>query len=321
MFGIDRMARMLRLLGLALVAQTVVPVGPALAQDAINPALLEEIQGSWVSRFDDNDTEIIIEGREVRVVRAKPSRSLGYTPAPGDLVVIITSGTVDQQIKSLIEGLPDRKTYRIRSRCVSNHGNTWRMTDNPDCSGYLSANTYFVRGSGGVDRPAFEYRTLSLSGLLHGNGEFWRPEVKRRIFGPPPPAAAEPPRPRTTPSTAPAPSAGTAAAPTPPEDTLSIPVTSEQEQREVAERERLNREQADFGTRQLAENEANRRAFEQALRDREATIAKQKADYEAQLAAVEAERLRREREYAAKMAQWRADVEACKNGDKSKCGK
>ncbi|MCL4671593.1 MAG: hypothetical protein KJZ64_01360, partial [Sphingomonadaceae bacterium] len=107
----------------------------------------------------------------------------------------------------------------------------------------------------------------------------------------------------------------------PPADILSVPVTSEQEQRELAERERLNREQAEFGTRQLAENEANRQAFEKALRDREAIIARQQSDYEAQLAAVEAERLRREREHAAKMAQWRADVEACKKGDKSKCAK
>lgn len=321
MFGIDRMATGLCLMTLALVAQAVVPIRPALAQDAINPALLDEIQGSWISRFDNNDTEIIIEGREVRVVRAKPSPSLGYTPAPGDLVVIITSAAADQQIKSLIDGLPDRTTYRIRSRCVSNHGNTWRMTDNPDCSGYLSANTYFVPGSGAVDRPAFEYRTLSLSGLLHGNGEFWRPDVKRRIFGPSPSTAAESPRSRTTPPAPSVPSTRTVAAPTQPADTLSIPVTPEQEQREVAERERLNREQAEFGTRQLAENEASRLAFEQAVRDREATIARQKAEYEAKVAAVEAERLRLEREHAARMAQWRADVEACKKGDRSKCAK
>ena len=101
---------------------------------------------------------------------------------------------------------------------------------------------------------------------------------------------------------------------------VSIPVTSEQEQRELAERERLNREQIEFSKRQLAENEASRRAFEQAVKDREATIARQKAEHEAAVAAVEAERLRREREHEAAMAKWRADVEACKNGDKSRCG-
>lgn len=329
MNGVHRIAGVTGLLVLLAAVLAALQVAPARAQGSIDPALLEEIQGRWVSRFDNNDTEIEIEGREIRYVRVKPitynpnvAPPMRYNPGPGELAAIIASGTVEQQVRSLIEGMPDRKTYRMRSRCVSNHGSSWRMTDNPDCAGFLSANTYFVPGPGGIDRPAFEYRTLSLGGLLHGNGDFWRPEVKQRIFGPQK-IEVEPSLPaRTAPAARPAPDpAAPAAPPASPPDNLSIPVTPEQEQREVTERERLNREQAAFGTRQLAENEARRKAYEQALRDREATIARQQAEHEAAVAAVEAERLRREREYAEAMARWRADVEACKKGDRSRCAK
>ena len=101
---------------------------------------------------------------------------------------------------------------------------------------------------------------------------------------------------------------------------VSIPVTPEQAQAEVALTRRLNREQAEFAARQLAENEAARKAFEQATAERAATIARQQAEYEAQLAAVEAERQRRERAHAEAMEKWRADVAACQAGKISRCG-
>jgi fused signal recognition particle receptor len=115
------------------------------------------------------------------------------------------------------------------------------------------------------------------------------------------------------------------AAPTPPAvlspaQPESMPVTSAQELAEIATRERLNREQAAFAQRQLAENAAAKAAFEQATADRAATIARQQAEYEAQVAAVEAEKQRRERAYAAALEKWQADVAACKAGDVSRCG-
>lgn len=113
-----------------------------------------------------------------------------------------------------------------------------------------------------------------------------------------------------------APVAGTVQPAAPP---LSQPVTSAQAQAELAKSQQLNRAQAAFAAKQVADNAAAQAAFEQATRDRAATIARQTAAHEAAVAAVEAERLRREREHAAAMARWRADVAACQAGDLSRC--
>lgn len=86
------------------------------------------------------------------------------------------------------------------------------------------------------------------------------------------------------------------------------PGPSAQDLAEIAEQERLNREQADFAARQVADNAAAKAAFEKATDDYNATIARQQA-----------EQRQREAEYAAAMAKWRADVEACKQGDFSRC--
>ena len=104
-----------------------------------------------------------------------------------------------------------------------------------------------------------------------------------------------------------------------PADSLSIPVTPAQEAAAVAERERLNKEQAQFAAEQLAENEAGRQAYQQELREREATIARQQAEAQAAQQAYEAEVARREAEHEAAMARWRADVAACQAGDVSRC--
>lgn len=105
----------------------------------------------------------------------------------------------------------------------------------------------------------------------------------------------------------------------PPDNPVSVPVTPAQARAEVALTRRLNREQAAFAERQLAENAAAKRAYEAAVAERAALMARQQAEYEAALAAVAAERLRREREHEAAMARWRADAEACKAGDISRC--
>lgn len=103
--------------------------------------------------------------------------------------------------------------------------------------------------------------------------------------------------------------------------TVSAPATTDERANDQAEQERLNREQADFSMRQLAENEANKSGYQQAVQEREATIARQQAEYEAAVAAAETERLRLVQEHEAAMARWRADVEACEKGDRSRCAK
>jgi hypothetical protein len=98
----------------------------------------------------------------------------------------------------------------------------------------------------------------------------------------------------------------------PPADNLSMPAPSAQEQAELAAREKLNREQAVFAAGQLADNKAAQEAFEQAKREREATIARQQAEHRA-----EVERL--EREHAAAIKRWEADAAACRAGDMARC--
>lgn len=78
---------------------------------------------------------------------------------------------------------------------------------------------------------------------------------------------------------------------------------------EIASRQRLNREQAEFAARQLAENDAAKAAHDRAVAAREAAMAAQ---------AAEQQRLMREHEQA--MAQWRADQEACAAGNARRCG-
>ena len=108
-------------------------------------------------------------------------------------------------------------------------------------------------------------------------------------------------------------------------DRLSIPVTLEQAMQEEVDRERLNREQAAFAQRQLAENAASQAAHDRAVAEREAIIARQRAEQEAAEAAWQAEVQQRERayqDYEDAMARWRAqvaDVEACNAGDRSRC--
>lgn len=87
---------------------------------------------------------------------------------------------------------------------------------------------------------------------------------------------------------------------------------SKQTPEEMAATDTLNRTQAGEATQQNMANTAARQSFEQAQRDREETIARQAADHRA-----EVERL--EREHAAAMTRWEADVAACKAGDRTRC--
>lgn len=79
---------------------------------------------------------------------------------------------------------------------------------------------------------------------------------------------------------------------------------SPEEQRAI-----LNREQGEFAQRQLEENAANQRAYEDAVKAREIEIKRQEEEY-----------AQRQREYEEAMERWRADVAACKAGDVRRCG-
>ena len=78
------------------------------------------------------------------------------------------------------------------------------------------------------------------------------------------------------------------------------PVAPPTESPEAA-RARLNAEQAAIAKKQNDENAAAKAAYEQALRDRDALIARQKAEYDAA------------------MKKWEADTAACKAGDITRC--
>lgn len=67
---------------------------------------------------------------------------------------------------------------------------------------------------------------------------------------------------------------------------------------------RLNREQAEFARKQMADNAASQEAHDAGAR--------READFEAEKA-----RLAKQHEQA--MASWQADVDACKGGDRSRC--
>lgn len=330
-----------RLLTLALALVGAFALAPAPAHailPAISDQLLAELQGRWVNLEGEFTREVEVRGRDVYHVTVAPrsyyeglASNQRYVPTPGMKMFTLTGSSESYKANSIINGPGANPVYRLGGMCYNNSPSGWQFTTRPNsCFG-----SYAMGGHEFKLDPQYnyiEYRTLTLASTQMG--DMVRPEVKVYLTrgGPKPAGVAGRTRPGAAPAPAPAATtryaplnnrattASAAQAPAPAPDTLSIPVTSEQDRRELAERERLNREQADFGTRQLAENEANRQAFEKALRDREATIARQQAEYEAELAAVEAERLRREREHAARMAQWRADVEACKKGDKSKCG-
>lgn len=79
-----------------------------------------------------------------------------------------------------------------------------------------------------------------------------------------------------------------------------------------AARAKLNREQAEEARKQLAENAASRSASEAAALAREDQIRSDQAAWEA-------EKARLATQHAAAMDQWRADVTACREGDRTRC--
>lgn len=92
---------------------------------------------------------------------------------------------------------------------------------------------------------------------------------------------------------------------------LSAPSLAEPADGEIPieqQRAALNREQADFARRQIEENAANQRAYEDQVKAREIEIASQQD-----------ETARQQREHEAAMQRWRDDVAACQAGDKRRC--
>ena len=300
------------------IGEAMNPANLELAADdpALENRVLNEMSGEWVSRHETNDSAVTISGREIRMVRTTVTNSRLGVPAPGTTVGVIDAIKPWGRHLSPLTGqfVPN---YVLMTRPLTTNGQAWVMANWPSTS-KLRTNTHEKdERSNGNRRPVLDYRSFSASGVLIG--DLLRPEDKARIFGKAPLPTRPAARPGRTPAERAAPGRATPSTPAAVAPPLSIPVSSEQEQRELAERERLNREQAAFGTRQLAENEANRLAYEKAVKDREALIARQQAEHEAAVAAVEAERMRLQRAHEAAMAQWRADVEACRKGDKSKC--
>jgi cell pole-organizing protein PopZ len=95
---------------------------------------------------------------------------------------------------------------------------------------------------------------------------------------------------------------------------------------EVQERQAANEEQAKLAQQQLEQNATNEAEYEAKLKqvaDAKAKIAADQAAaeaaYQAKLAANKAEAERITQEHEAAVAKWKADVEACGKGDKSRC--
>lgn len=76
----------------------------------------------------------------------------------------------------------------------------------------------------------------------------------------------------------------------------------------------INREQAELARKQLDANAASQRAHDEAVTQGE-------AQHRQQLEAYEAEKARLAKEYDQAMERWRADVAACKAGDRTRCAK
>lgn len=79
-----------------------------------------------------------------------------------------------------------------------------------------------------------------------------------------------------------------------------------------AARAKLNREQAERAQRQLEANAAGQRAYEEAQYAREEQMRRDQEAYEQ-------EKSRLAREHEAAMDVWRADVAACRRGDRARC--
>ena len=294
------------------------------AQQGIDPAFLAEIQGRWISRFPTHDQAVEINGTEVRVVAL--GKGVNDTARPGTVVAVITGIKKINQSKSLVDGRTVYNYEFMARKWTTSGGGRYFLSDE-SYSANFNGFTSFCRDSPSSPMtPYLDYRQLS--GLW--GGDMVREEHKRQTYRPDAThysqvieykcsevkgtrsdnvAAGTRGRASTSTVTAPVAPARSPVAVRPAEQPESLPVTSEQALAEIATRERLNREQVAFATKQNAENAAAKAAFEKATAEREATIAAQKAEAE-----------RKQREYEAAMAKWRADVEACQKGEISRCG-
>ena len=86
-----------------------------------------------------------------------------------------------------------------------------------------------------------------------------------------------------------------------------------------SQRANLNSQQAAFAQRQLDENAANRRRYEEAVQARIEAINRDQAAFAQRQAAYEAEKTRLQRDHEEAVARWQADVAACKAGHSDHC--
>jgi hypothetical protein len=77
---------------------------------------------------------------------------------------------------------------------------------------------------------------------------------------------------------------------------------------EVKQRQAANEEQAKLAQEQLQQNAANQAAYDQAMKA-----------YQEKLAQIQQQKADAERAHEEAMAKWKADTEACKAGDTTRC--
>jgi hypothetical protein len=166
-------------------AQRQVPINSASAQDAVaqagvDPDLLAQLQGIWVSRFPRREHAVEVRGVNVLV----HVESTSEVPAPrGTVVAVITGLREKTPIVSEVDGRT-LHAYEFDMRKWSNHGGGssggFRMSDNSYRYNHLSVYTSQCRDRGGNLKPHFNY--FSLGGFW--GGDMVRQADKDRWFPP-----------------------------------------------------------------------------------------------------------------------------------------
>ncbi len=152
----------------------------AMAQSGVDPDLLAQLQGIWVSRFPRREHAVEVRGVNVLV----HVESTSEVPAPrGTVVAVITGVREKRPIVSEVDGRT-LHTYEFDMRKWSNHGagssGGFRMSDNSYRYNYLTVYTSQCRDRGGNLKPYFNY--FQLSGFW--GGDMVRQADKDRWFPP-----------------------------------------------------------------------------------------------------------------------------------------
>lgn len=152
----------------------------AMAQSGVDPDLLTQLQGIWVSRFPRKGHSVEVRGANV-LVRVESANEI---PAPRGTVVAVIIGVREKRpIVSEVDGRT-LHTYEFDMRKWSNHGGGssggFRMSDNSYRHNYLTVYTSQCRDRGGNLKPYFNF--FQLSGFW--GGDMVRQADKDRWFPP-----------------------------------------------------------------------------------------------------------------------------------------